>query len=37
MMLFHPWILEGLGILLLAVGVAGLVSPVPSPSRLGPP
>ena len=26
MTLFHPWILEGLGILLLAVGAAGLVS-----------
>ena len=26
MTLFHPWILEGLGILLVAVGVAGLVA-----------
>ena len=26
MTLFHPWILEGLGILLLAVGAAGLVA-----------
>jgi hypothetical protein len=26
MTLFHPWILEGLGILLLSVGLAGLVS-----------